>query len=124
MLKRKKWQIQGHPEKDPIKSASSRIRRLFRDVVSVDASGRNKVNALGFNSFELSHTPVWCYFEYILESRILIAEKEIKMFNDKINHISEKSEKDKLLNLIKEKTNQIKQTTKTVNILRNVFGVV
>ena len=80
------------------------------------------IDTLGFNSFDLKFTPMWCYFEYVLESRILIAEKEIKMYKDKMNDTYVNNDKDRLENLIQEKKNKIEASTKTINTLRNVLA--
>jgi len=79
------------------------------------------IDTLGFNSFDLRYTPMWSYFEYILESRILIAEKEIEKYKDKLNDTNAKSDIIELENLIQEKKNEINKTTKTINTLRNVL---
>jgi activator of 2-hydroxyglutaryl-CoA dehydratase/predicted nucleotide-binding protein (sugar kinase/HSP70/actin superfamily) len=80
------------------------------------------IDTLGFGSFNLTYTPLWGYFEYILESRITFANKDINMYENKLEHTVENSEKQRLMDLIKEKRTHIKETTKTINNLRNILA--
>ena len=80
------------------------------------------IDTLGFGSFDLTYTPLWGYFEYILESRIIFANKDINMYENRLKHTDEKSEKYRLINLIKEKRSHIKETTNTINNLRNILA--
>jgi len=80
------------------------------------------IDTLGFGSFDLTYTPLWGYFEYILESRITFANKDINMYENKLKHTDENSEKQRLMYLIKEKRTHIKETTNTINNLRNILA--
>jgi len=80
------------------------------------------IDTLGFNSFDLKYTPMWGYFEYMLEQRVVLVEKEIKMYKNKLNDTYVTGDKDKLLKLIQEGKNKIKETTKIINKLRNVLS--
>lgn len=80
------------------------------------------LDTLGFGSFDLTYTPLWGYFEYILESRITFANKDINMYENRLKHADEKSEKYRLINLIKEKISHIKETTNTISNLRNILA--
>jgi len=80
------------------------------------------IDTIGFGSFDLTYTPLWCYFEYILESRITFANRDINMYKNKLKYTDEKNEKNRLGNLIKEKKRHIRKTIKTINNLRNVLA--
>ena len=95
---------------------------IYLRVSQIEEIFKFLIDTIGYGSFDMTYAPVWCYFEYILESRILIADKDIKMYEDKLKDVVEKSEKDRLMNLIKEKKRSIKETIKTVSNLRNVLA--
>jgi predicted nucleotide-binding protein (sugar kinase/HSP70/actin superfamily) len=77
---------------------------------------------IGFDSFDLTYTPLWSYFEYLLESRIKFAGKDIKMYENKLQHTEGKIEKNGLSNLIREKKGLIMKTTRTITNLRNILA--
>jgi activator of 2-hydroxyglutaryl-CoA dehydratase/predicted nucleotide-binding protein (sugar kinase/HSP70/actin superfamily) len=80
------------------------------------------IDTLGFDTFELTHAPIWSYFEYLLEARILIANKAINMYEDKLTHCETDDEKARLIDDIAEKKRSIQEATKTINNLRNVLA--
>ena len=58
-------------------------------VAQLESIFRVIVDAVGFNHFELSYTPVWSYFEYILEWEILEAREEIKLASAVLSRYSQ-----------------------------------
>jgi len=94
---------------------------IYLRVAQIDEILKSLIDTLGFNSFELTYTPGWGFLEYILEARILIANREIKMYENKLKDANGKDEKESLLKSIEEKKNSIKETTKVISNLRNVL---
>lgn len=95
---------------------------VYLRVAQVREILKSLLDILGFGSFDLDFTPAWCYFEYILEGRILVTNKDIEMYQDKLNDTKEKEERDKLMSLIEERKSSTKETTATINALRNVLA--
>ncbi|UCH95350.1 MAG: hypothetical protein JSV88_00505 [Candidatus Aminicenantes bacterium] len=95
---------------------------VYLRVAQIGEILKSLVDILGFGSFDLGFTPAWCYFEYILEGRILIANKDIGMYKDKLKDTKEKGEIDRLMNLIEERKNKIKKITTIINAFRNVLA--
>ncbi len=95
---------------------------IYLRVAQIEEIQKFLIDTLGFGSFDLTYTPMWSFFEYILESRILIANKDIEMYRNKMDDDDVESEKNKLEKLIAEKKVTIKSTSKTIKNLRNVFA--
>jgi predicted nucleotide-binding protein (sugar kinase/HSP70/actin superfamily) len=95
---------------------------VYLRVAQIEEILKFLIDTIGYGSFDLSYTPLWCYFEYILESRITFANRDINMYKNKLKYIDEINEKNRLVNLIKEKKCFIRKTTKTINNLRNVLA--
>jgi len=83
---------------------------------------KSLTDTLGFDSFNLTYTPLWSYFEYLLESRILFTGKEIQRYESKLKNSNNGSERNILLNLIREKKGSNKEATKTIKNLRNILA--
>lgn len=95
---------------------------VYLRVAQIEEILKFLIDTIGFGSFDLTYTPLWCYFEYIFESRIIFANRDITMYQNKLKYADKKSEKDRLMNLIKEKKCHIRETTKTINNFRNVLA--
>ena len=95
---------------------------IYLRVAQIEEIQKFLIDTLGFGSFDLTYTPMWSFFEYMLESRILIANKDIEMYRNKIRDDNGDGEKNKFENLIEERKDNIKGTLKTINNLRNVLA--
>jgi activator of 2-hydroxyglutaryl-CoA dehydratase/predicted nucleotide-binding protein (sugar kinase/HSP70/actin superfamily) len=119
-----KW-LRIQKNKSDLKNRKVKIHvegEVYLRVAQIEEILKFLIDTIGFGSFNLSYTPIWCYFEYIFESRITFANRDINMYQNKLKYADEKSEKNRLVNLIKEKKCHIRETTKTVNNLRNVLA--
>jgi len=95
---------------------------IYLRVAQLDEILKSLIDSLGFGTFNLTYTPMWSFFEYILESRILIANKDIKMYQDKLDENSGGKKRTELLDLIEDNKEYIKDTAKSVSNLRNVLA--
>lgn len=95
---------------------------VYLRVTQLEEILKSLTDSIGFDSFNLTYTPLWCYFEYLLESRIKFAGKDIQMYENKLKYTDEETERNSLSNLIREKKGLIKETTKTIKNLRNILA--
>jgi len=95
---------------------------IYLRVAQLDEILKSLIDTLGFGAFELNYTAVWCYFEYILEARILIANQDIEMYENKLKDTRDQHEQETLLNLIQEKKQIIRQNKNTINNFRNILA--
>jgi activator of 2-hydroxyglutaryl-CoA dehydratase/predicted nucleotide-binding protein (sugar kinase/HSP70/actin superfamily) len=95
---------------------------VYLRIAQVEEIFKFLVDTLGFGSFELNYSPLWAYLEYILETRIPLAERDISIYEDKLKHTDETREKARLMNLIKKKKRLVKDTTRTLENFRNVLA--
>ncbi len=95
---------------------------IYLRVAQLNEIFKSLVDILGVGGFELTYSPIWSFFEYILEARVIIAENEIKKYLAKLNDTDEKTEKPELRRRIKKEKKVIKQNKGQVNNLRNIFA--
>jgi hypothetical protein len=95
---------------------------VYMRVTQLDQILRFLTDTLGFGSFTLTYTPLWSYFEYLLESRITFTRKEIRRLEDKLSYPEENTDKKKVPALIREKKKVIRETARTVSHLRNILA--
>jgi len=95
---------------------------VYLRVTQLEEILKSLTDILGFDSFNLTYTPLWTYFEYLLESRIRFTGKEIQMYENKLKYTDEETERNSLLNLIREKNDLIKESSKTIKNLRNILA--
>lgn len=103
--------------------ASSKVKiyvewEAYMRIAQIDMVFNSVLNTLWFNSFEFNHSPVWVYFEYLLENKKkeLIDENLRNEFL--VNNYPNLDNRENLLNQIK--TN--KDIIKKVDLLIFVFG--
>ncbi len=119
-----KW-LRIRKNKSDLKNRKVKIHvegEVYLRVTQIEEILKFLIDTIGFDSFDLTYTPLWCYFEYIFESRITFANRDINIYQNKLKYTDDKSEKNRLMNLIKEKKCHIRETTKTINNLRNVLA--
>jgi hypothetical protein len=95
---------------------------VYMRVTQLDEILKFLADTIGFDSFNLTYTPLWTYFEYLLESRIKFAGKDIRRFENKLRHVDGDSERKSLSKLTREKKVVIRETTRTINNLRNILA--
>jgi len=95
---------------------------IYLRVAQIEEILKSLIDILGFGAFELTYDTIWCFFEYLLESRILIDNKGIETHEDKLKYAEKKNEKDRILKLIEERKSSIRGTTKTIHNLRKVLA--
>jgi len=76
----------------------------------------------GFDWFNLSYAPMWSYFEYIVEQRIVLAHDEIKKHEENLSSISSKKGEKEINYLIQEETKKIKEAESTSRIIKNILA--
>lgn len=119
-----KW-LHIQKNKSDLRNGKVRIHvegEVYLRVAQIEEILKFLIDTIGFDSFNLSYTPIWCYFEYILESRITFANRDNKMYLNKLKYTDKKSEKNRLMNLINEKKCHIRKTTKIISNLRKVLA--
>lgn len=119
-----KW-LRIQKNKSDLRNGKVRIHvegEVYLRVAQIEEILKFLIDTIGFDSFNLSYTPIWCYFEYILESRITFANRDNKMYLNKLKYTDKKSEKNRLMNLINEKKCHIRKTTKIISNLRKVLA--
>jgi activator of 2-hydroxyglutaryl-CoA dehydratase/predicted nucleotide-binding protein (sugar kinase/HSP70/actin superfamily) len=95
---------------------------VYLRVTQLEEILKSLTDNIGFNSFNLTYTPLWSYFEYLLESRIKFTSKDIEKHENKLQHTDEKTERRNLSKLIREKEDLIKESTLTIKNLRNILA--
>ena len=119
-----KW-IRNHSKEENLTNKKINIHvegEIYLRVAQIEEIQKFLIDTLGFGSFNLTYTPMWSFFEYILESRILIANKDIEMYRNKLKDDNVDGGNNKINNLIKEKEDYILGTSKTINNLRNILA--
>jgi hypothetical protein len=95
---------------------------IYLRLALIEKIQKSIIESIGFNSFNLSYTPMWSYFEYILENRNLISRNKIRTINERLNDGAKLNGKAELLKTIKINQKNIKKTKNSINILRNVLA--
>ena len=102
-----KWSgLQEKDQKDKIKihiEGEAYIRAaLVQDIFNA------LIEAVGFRSFEVNYSPLWCYFELLLEFKILSLKQKICLEKDKLE--------------IKKQKKTISEMRFAIKILRNILA--
>lgn len=92
-----------------------RVAQLNEILLSV-------IDALGYGNFELSYSPIWIFFENVLEARILVANRDIEHFRHEILATDNEEEKQKLMKLIDDRELIKKDTERTIGNFRNILA--
>ncbi|MBU2522758.1 MAG: hypothetical protein KKE23_00510 [Nanoarchaeota archaeon] len=79
------------------------------------------IDSLGFGSFELTYSPIWCYLELLLELGRLNMEEDIILSKELLDGCNDKKEKDNLTGQIKDRKKKIFLLTFLKKILRKIF---
>ncbi|MEJ2053616.1 MAG: acyl-CoA dehydratase activase-related protein, partial [Calditrichaceae bacterium] len=95
---------------------------IYLRVSQLEEIFKIMVDTIGFNSFNLSYTPMWSFFEYVLESRILIANKNIILYQEKLFDSIDSAGRKQLNEQIDGQRKHIAETQKTINNLRNILA--
>jgi predicted nucleotide-binding protein (sugar kinase/HSP70/actin superfamily) len=95
---------------------------VYLRIAQLEEIQKILIDTLGYNSFRLNYSPMWAYFEYMLEQRIVLAEDEIQMYRGKMNDIGINGEVSVLLKKIRNEKNKIKEASNTSGTLRNILA--
>jgi len=95
---------------------------VYLRIAQLDEILKSLTDTLGFGNFNLTHTPLWNYFEYLLESRIKFTGQDIERYENKLKHTEEDGEKSRIAKLVGEKKGVIKETAITIKNLRNILA--
>ncbi|MBN2010453.1 hypothetical protein JW960_13990 [candidate division KSB1 bacterium] len=95
---------------------------IYLRVAQLEEIFKILVDRLGFGAFDLTYTPMWSFFEYILESRNLIANKNISMYKDKLRDDNLNGEREQLASQIKDQERIVYSTQKTIHSLRTILA--
>ena len=92
-----KWDKAGgngkHEDNDKIKIHVD--GEIYLRLAQIEDILKLLIDFRGFDWFNLSYAPMWSYFEYIVEQRIVLACDEIKKYEENLSSISsEKGEKE------------------------------
>ncbi len=88
----------------------------FNEIMKAVADGA------GFGNFEISYSPIWIFFENILEARILVANRDIEHFNHQIDQSSDEAEIKKLKEQIADREAVKADTENTIKNFRNILA--
>lgn len=91
----------------------------YMRVAQIDMIYEVVVNSLWLRKFEIWYSPLWTYFEYLLESKILVINEENQVYKQFIENFSKND--DNLIKKYKHNKKLIKQINKLSFILRTVF---
>ena len=95
---------------------------VYLRVAQLDEIQKFMIDTLGFNAFRLHYTPVWGYFEYILESRIVLAEQEMEKYQTILSNGDGRHVKRMTRRLLKKEKEKAGQAIKTTAMLRNILA--
>jgi len=118
----KKWITPVKADKEKIKLRMHVDGELYMRVAQLNEILKSVIDSIGYGSFELVYSPIWVFFENILEARILVAEREIQHLQNDIMNLSDKKEKKNKLRLIKERKKIIKETESDIGNFRNILA--
>jgi predicted nucleotide-binding protein (sugar kinase/HSP70/actin superfamily) len=79
------------------------------------------IDNLGFNTMAINYTPVWSFFELLLELDIINCQEAVKFQQDKLKN-AKNDKKNECLNSIKKAENKIKKVKKIRYALRNILA--
>jgi len=95
---------------------------VYLRIAQLEEIQKMLIDTLGYNSFHLDYSPMWTYFDYMLEQRIVLAEVEIQKYRGKMNDIGTNGEVLILLQNIQNEKNKIKDASSTSGTLRNILA--
>lgn len=112
----KKW------NKNNLKDKKIKIHidgEAYMRVAQVNMIYNTVLNTLWLNKFEISYSPIWIYFEYLIESKIQVLQEENNVF-EILMHDFNNNEK-KLLNNLKNNKKLIKKIKILSKLFRNIL---
>jgi len=109
-----------YPENDKIKIHVE--GEVYLRVAQLEEIQKLLIDTLGYNSFHLNYSPMWAYFEYLLEQRIVLAEEEIYKYQQKIDEIGTNGHLSLFRKQMKDEKFKIKEASGTLGMLRNILA--
>ncbi len=110
LVRQGKAKIKIHIEGEAYVRAAQ-VEEIFKELI----------DALGFGSFSVDYTPIWCYMELLLEENISDAEEEIRILGNLLLEEGRQEQKAGLSAQIKEKTRRLEQIDGMKRVLRKVL---
>lgn len=95
---------------------------LYMRVAQLNEIMKAVADTAGFGNFEISYSPIWIFFENILEARILVANRDIEHFNHEIQQSGDAGEIKNLKDQIANREAVKAETEGTIKNLRNVLA--
>ncbi len=95
---------------------------VYVRVAQLEEIFKTLIDEFGFQSFELNYTPIWCFLEYILHNRILVAKDEIKKNEEALSSAENEEGRILLISKINERNKFIRKTMGTVSNFRNILA--
>ena len=94
---------------------------VYMRVALAEGIHENLLSFLGFGSFKMTYTPVWCVFEIVLHERIRDAHRSIKLLEEEMKEKEGAGKRKNILETIKEKRKFIDSTAGSINTVRKIF---
>jgi len=115
------------PYEKAAKNGKRKIRvhvdgELYMRVAQLNEIMKAVADSAGFGNFEISYSPIWIFFENILEARILVADRDIEHFNHQIDQSDDAEEIKKLKEQIADREAIKVETESTIKNFRNVLA--
>jgi len=95
---------------------------IYMRVAQIDDIFKSLTDSLGFRTFELSTVPIWCFFENILEQRILLANEDIAQYNLSLANTDDPAKQKEFKDLLKNRHEILANTKKDISNFRNVLA--
>jgi activator of 2-hydroxyglutaryl-CoA dehydratase/predicted nucleotide-binding protein (sugar kinase/HSP70/actin superfamily) len=95
---------------------------VYVRVAQIEELFKILIDEFGFRSFNIDHTPVWAFLEYIVENRILVKKDEIRKKEDALRFAVTEKQKLTLTGEIENLKKDIHDSKSTVSNLRNIFA--
>lgn len=111
----------------PANSVNHKIRihvdgEIYMRVAQLKSILRATIDSLGYGNFQISYSPIWIFFENILEARIIVANRDIDHFRHEIDASESEEEKENLLKQIEDREQIKKDTENTIKNFRNILA--
>ncbi|MFC1668575.1 acyl-CoA dehydratase activase-related protein, partial [Chlamydiota bacterium] len=91
-------------------------------VAQIDEILEVIIDSIGFMASEVSYSPLWCYFEYLLQIKVVTTQEEVATVKQLLQLEQNKKKKSKLRELIKKKKRFIKENKTMIRNFRTVLG--
>jgi activator of 2-hydroxyglutaryl-CoA dehydratase/predicted nucleotide-binding protein (sugar kinase/HSP70/actin superfamily) len=111
---------------DPDASSKPRIYvdgEIYLRVAQIEEIIKLLIDLRGFNWFNLSYAPMWSYFEYIVEQRIVLAQEQMEKFDEALRSDISSKEQSEIINKKRSEAEKIADAEYDSKILRNILAL-